>query len=200
MLKIWLALRERLVVTLLETQELLEGLCDALDESDALGVGEPEPTLDTLVLGEDDPGKVGETVKVGEWEAEGVPDTLLQAVVLCVSDGVEDVERVRVTVAETEALRVAEPDREGLGEALLLAQTLATMLLLRRALAVRDTAALGHCVDASESVCDSVPERLAVELVVGGALPVAQAVAQAQAEAVRDTVGLSLALWVALRE
>ena len=171
-------------MALLEVQKLLEGLCNALDESDALGVGVPETKPDALTVGKRVPGGVGETVKVGDWEAEGVPDTLLQAVVLCVSDGVEDVERVRVTVAETEALRVAEPDREGLGEALLLAQLLATMLLLRRALAVRDTAALGHCVDVD----------------VGGTLPVAQAVAQAQAEAVRDTVGLSLALWVALRE
>ena len=181
-------------------QELLEGLCNALDESDALPVGVPDTKPDALMVGKRVPGGVGETVKVGEGEAEGVPDTLLQAVVLWVSEEEEVVERVRVTVAETEALRVAEPDREGLGEALLLAQTLATMLLLRKALGVRDTAALGHCVDARESVCDSVPERLAVELEVGGALPVAHAVAQAQEEDVRDTVGLSLALWVALRE
>ena len=109
-------------------------------------------------------------------------------------------ERVRVTVAETEALRVAEPEREGLGEALLLAQPLAIMLLLRRALGVRDAVALGHCVTASEGVCGSVPERLAVELELGGALPEEQAVAVAQAESVCDTVGLSLALWLALRE
>ena len=93
---------------------------------------------------------------------------------------------------------MAEPDREGLGEALLLAQLLATMLLLRRALGVRDNVVLGHCVVASEGVCGSVPERLAVELALGCALPVAQAVAQAQAEGERDTVELSLALWQAL--
>ena len=103
-------------------------------------------------------------------------------------------------MADTEALRVAEPDREGLGEALLLAQLLAPMLLLRRALGVKDAVALELGVDASESVCECVPERLAVELALGGELPRALAVAQAQAEGERDSVELSLTLCVALRE
>ena len=116
------------------------------------------------------------------------------------SDGVDDVDRVRVTVADTEALRVAEPGREGLGEALLLAQLLAPMLLLRRALSVKDTVALELGVDANESVWECVAERLAVELALGGELPWALAVAQAQAVGVRDSVELTLTLSVALRE
>ena len=63
-------------------QELLERLSDALGESDALPVGEPETKPDALVLDDGVPGGVGETVSVGDWEVEGVAVTLLQALAL----------------------------------------------------------------------------------------------------------------------